>query len=77
MDNQGAIVRAEKENFIDPEIKLGIPITYFANDTAYMKQAEIEGNLKVGTEETTPSISLGKFKLQIESNGSLSIVAIQ
>lgn len=77
LDNQGAIVRAEKENFIDPEIKLGIPITYFANDTAYMKQAEIEGNLKVGTEETTPSISLGKFKLQIESNGSLSIVAIQ
>lgn len=65
------------ENFADPEIKFGIPITYFANDTAYMKQAEIEGNLKVGTAETTPSISLGKFKLQIESNGSLSIVAIQ
>lgn len=65
------------ENFADPEIKFGIPITYFANDTAYMKQAEIEGNLKVGTEKTTPSISLGKFRLQIESNGSLSIVAIQ
>lgn len=62
---------------IEAEIKFGIPITYFANDTTYMKQAEIEGNLKVGTEETTPSISLGKFKLQIESNGSLSIVAIQ
>lgn len=62
---------------IDAEIKFGIPITYFANDTTYMKQAEIEGNLKVGTEETTPSISLGKFRLQIESNGSLSIVATQ
>lgn len=65
------------ENFADPEIKFGIPITYFANDTAYMKQAEIEGSLKVGTEEKLSSISLGKFKLQIESNGSLSIVAIQ
>lgn len=74
--NQDAITRAINEDFVDPEIKFGIPITYFANDTAYMKQAEIEGNLKVGTEETTPSISLGKFKLQIESNGSLSIVAI-
>lgn len=75
--NPDAITRAIKEDFVDPEIKFGIPITYFANDTAYMKQAEVEGNLKVGTEETTPSISLGKFKLQIESNGSLSIVAIQ
>jgi hypothetical protein len=75
--NQDAITRAINEDFVDPEITFGIPITYFANDTAYMKQAEIEGNLKVGTEETTPSISLGKFKLQIESNGSLSIVAIQ
>lgn len=65
------------ENFADPEIKFGIPITYFANDTAYMKQAEIEGSLKVGTEEKLSSISLGNFKLQIESNGSLSIVAIQ
>lgn len=65
------------ENFADPEIKFGIPITYFANDTAYMKQAEIEGSLKVGTEDQLPSISLGNFKLQIESNGSLSIVAIQ
>lgn len=65
------------ENFEDPEIKFGIPITYFANDTAYMKQAEIEGSLKVGTEEKLSSISLGNFKLQIESNGSLSIVAIQ
>lgn len=42
-----------------------------------MKQAEIEGSLKVGTEDQLPSISLGNFKLQIESNGSLSIVAIQ
>lgn len=65
------------ENFADPEIKFGIPITYFTNDTAYMKQAEIEGSLKVGTEEKLSSISLGNFKLQIESNGSLSIVAIQ
>lgn len=65
------------ENFADPEIKFGIPITYFANDTAYMKQAEIEGSLKVGTEEKLSSISLGNFKLRIESNGSLSIVAIQ
>lgn len=65
------------ENFANPEIKFGIPITYFANDTAYMKQAEIEGSLKVGTEEKLSSISLGNFKLQIESNGSLSIVAIQ
>lgn len=65
------------ENFADPEIKFGIPITYFANDTAYMKQAEIEGSLKVGTEDKLSSISLGNFKLQIESNGSLSIVAIQ
>lgn len=65
------------ENFADPEIKFGILITYFANDTAYMKQAEIEGSLKVGTEDQLPSISLGNFKLQIESNGSLSIVAIQ
>ncbi len=65
------------ENFADPEIKFGISITYFANDTAYMKQAEIEGSLKVGTEEKLSSISLGNFKLQIESNGSLSIVAIQ
>lgn len=65
------------ENFADPEIKFGIPITYFANDTAYMKQAEIDGSLKVGTEEKLSSISLGNFKLQIESNGSLSIVAIQ
>lgn len=62
---------------IEAEIKFGIPITYFANDTTYMKQAELEGNLKVGTKETTPSISLGKFRLQIESNGSLSIVATQ
>ena len=41
-----------------------------------MKQAEIEGNLIVGTQSTVPSISLGNFKLQIESNGSLSIIAI-
>lgn len=67
--------RAINENFADPEIKFGIPITYFANDTAYMKQAEIEGSLKVGTIEQTPSISLGNFKLQVESNGSLSIIA--
>lgn len=70
-------IRSIGENFADPEIKFGIPITYFANDTAYMKQAEIEGSLKVGTEEKLSSISLGNFKLQIESNGSLSIVAIQ
>lgn len=70
-------ISAIGENFADPEIKFGIPITYFANDTAYMKQAEIEGSLKVGTEEKLSSISLGNFKLQIESNGSLSIVAIQ
>lgn len=67
--------RAIDKNFEDPEIKFGITITRFANDTAYMKQAEIEGNLKVGTVEQTPSISLGNFKLQVESNGSLSIVA--
>lgn len=67
--------RAIDKDFVDPEIKFGIAITYFANNTAYMKQAEIEGNLKVGTEEQTPSISLGNFKLQIETNGSLSIVA--
>lgn len=66
--------RAIDKDFEDPEIKFGIAITYFANNTAYMKQAEIEGNLKVGTDEQTPSISLGRFKLQIESNGSLSIV---
>ena len=42
-----------------------------------MKQAEVEGSLKVGTLEKTASISLGNFKLQIESNGSLSIIAIQ
>lgn len=70
-------ISSKGENFADPEIKFGIPITYFANDTAYMKQAEIEGSLKVGTEEKLSSISLGNFKLQIESNGSLSIVAIQ
>ena len=70
-------ISSKGENFEDPEIKFGIPITYFANDTAYMKQAEIEGSLKVGTEEKLSSISLGNFKLQIESNGSLSIVAIQ
>ena len=70
-------ISSKGENFADPEIKFGIPITYFANDTAYMKQAEIEGSLKVGTEDQLPSISLGNFKLQIESNGSLSIVAIQ
>lgn len=69
-------IRSEGENFIDPEIKFGIPITYFTNDTAYMKQAEIEGNLKVGTKTSSSSISLGNFKLQIESNGSLSIIAI-
>lgn len=40
-----------------------------------MKQAEIEGSLKVGTEEETPYISLKNFRIQIESNGSLSIVA--
>lgn len=67
--------RAIGENFEDPEIKFGIPITYFANNTAYMKQAEIEGSLKVGTEEETPYISLKNFRIQIESNGSLSIVA--
>ena len=67
--------RAIGENFVDPETKFGVPITYFANDTAYMKQAEIEGSLKVGTIEDTPCISLGSFKLQIESNRSLSIVA--
>ena len=67
--------RAIDKDFEDPEIKFGIAITYFANNTAYMKQAEIEGNLKVGTEEQNPSISLGNFKLQIEANGSLSIVA--
>ena len=65
------------ENIKDPEVKFGIPITYFANDTAYMKQAEIEGNLIVGTQSTVPSISLGNFKLQIESNGSLSIISIK
>ena len=69
--------RAINENFVDPEVKFGIPITYFANNTAYMKQAEVEGSLKVGTLEKTASISLGNFKLQIESNGSLSIIAIQ
>lgn len=67
--------RAINENFVDPEIKFGITITYFANNTTYMKQAEIEGSLKVGTNEATPYISLGNFKIQIESNGSLSIVA--
>ena len=46
--------RAINENFADPEIKFGIPITYFANDTAYMKQAEIEGSLKVGTQTFQP-----------------------
>lgn len=65
------------ENIEDPEVKFGIPITYFANDTAYMKQAEIEGNLIVGTQSTVPSISLGNFKLQVESNGSLSIISIK
>ena len=65
-----------KENYDNPGVALGIPITYFANDTAYMKQAEIEGNLKVGTKKSSSSISLGNFKLQIESNGSLSILAI-
>ena len=65
-----------KENYDNPGVALGIPITYFANDTAYMKQAEIEGNLKVGTKTSSSSISLGNFKLQIESNGSLSIIAI-
>lgn len=65
------------ENIEDPEVKFGIPITYFANNTAYMKQAEIEGNLIVGTESAVPSISLGNFKLQIESNGSLSIISIK
>lgn len=69
--------RYEDKNIEDPEVKFGIPITYFANDTAYMKQAEIEGNLRVGTESEAPSISLGNFKLQIESNDSLSIIAIQ
>lgn len=67
--------RAIGENFEDPEIKFGISITYFANNTAYMKQAEVEGSLKVGTEEETPYISLKNFRIQIESNGSLSIIA--
>ena len=67
--------RAIGENFENPEIKFGIPITYFANNTAYMKQAEVEGSLKVGTEEETPYISLKNFRIQIESNGSLSIIA--
>lgn len=67
--------RAIGENFEDPEIKFGIPITYFANNTAYMKRAEVEGSLKVGTEEETPYISLKNFRIQIESNGSLSIIA--
>lgn len=67
--------RSINEDFQDPEIKFGIVITYFANNTAYMKQAEVEGSLKVGTEEQTPFISLGNFKLQVESNGSLSIIA--
>lgn len=68
--------RAINENFVDPKIKFGVTITYFANDTAYMKKAEVEGDIKVGTKSSTPSISLGgKFKIQIESNGSLSIVA--
>lgn len=70
-------LRYENKNIEDPEVKFGIPITYFANNTAYMKQAEVEGSLKVGTLEKTASISLGNFKLQIESNGSLSIIAIQ
>lgn len=69
--------RYENKNIEDPEVKFGIPITYFANNTAYMKQAEVEGSLKVGTLEKTASISLGNFQLQIESNGSLSIIAIQ
>lgn len=77
LSDQYKPISSKGENFADPEIKFGIPITYFANDTAYMKQAEIEGSLKVGTEEKLSSISLGNFKLQIESNGSLSIVAIQ
>lgn len=67
--------RSINEDFPDAEIKFGITITYFANNTAYMKQAEVEGNLKVGTEEKTPYISLGNYKIQIESNGSLSILA--
>lgn len=67
--------RAIDENFTDPKVKFGVAITYFANNTAYMKQAEIEGNLTVGAEEQTPSITLGNFKFQVESNGSLSIVA--
>ncbi len=67
--------RAIGENFEDPEIKFGIPITYFANNTAYMKQAEVEGSLKVGTEEEAPYISLKNFRIQIEGNGSLSIIA--
>lgn len=68
--------RSINEDFTDSDIRFGIPITYYANNTAYMKQAEIEGGLKVGTVEQTPSIYLGNFKLQIEGNGSLSIVAI-
>lgn len=67
--------RSINEDFPDAEIKFGITITYFANNTAYMKQAEVESNLKVGTEEKTPYISLGNYKIQIESNGSLSILA--
>lgn len=72
----GQYERSIDKDFDDPGVKFGITITYFANNTAYMKQAEIEGNLSVGTEIETPCISLGNFKLQVEQNGSLSIISV-
>lgn len=58
---------------------LGHIITYFSKDGTHMKQAEVEGSLNVGTSpsiEQNPYISLGSFRLQIEQNGSLSIMTI-
>lgn len=56
-------------------------IAEFSKDGSHMKEAKVDGSLKVGinpnTNEQNPYISLGSFRLQLEQNGSLSIINIQ
>lgn len=56
-------------------------IAEFSKDGSHMKEANVDGSLKVGvnpnTNEQNPYISLGSFRLQLEQNGSLSIINIQ
>ena len=68
-----------KERDKNDKTILGHIITYFSKDGTHMKQAEVEGSLRVGTNssiEKNPYISLGSFRLQVEQNGSLSIIAM-